>query len=69
MKMNPADFKILKEAIEPLITKEVIDQYETGQFHNSKKVKDLNTRFRWTCFMWPAIHLLMIFMANMTILI
>jgi hypothetical protein len=45
--MSKQQFEQLKVLIEPLITVETIALYETGQFKNAEKTKDLNMRFRW----------------------
>lgn len=47
MKMTKGHFSILGKEINKIINTDLIDKYETGQFHRSGDVNDLNKRFRW----------------------
>lgn len=53
MKMSIGDFLRLKAAISPLVTPEIVEKYERGNFPRSERVKDLGVRFRWDLF-WSA---------------
>lgn len=52
MKMTPEDFALLKKGIDNILkdSPNAVEQYETGQFGNSEKVKDLQKRFCWDLF-------------------
>lgn len=47
MKMTNDQLHALSDAISQFDTPELRTKYQTGNFHNSDKVKDLNTRYRW----------------------
>lgn len=49
LKITQYHFDVLHDAIHDLLAErpDIINLYETGQFRNSNKVKDINKRFRW----------------------
>ena len=49
LKISQYHFDILQGAISDLLLErpDLVQLYETGQFQNSDRVKDLNMRFRW----------------------
>lgn len=55
MKMTPDHFRRLKDAIEPLDTKERRKKYLTGDFPRSHSTKNLALRYRWDLF-WESRH-------------
>lgn len=52
MKIKPDHFEHLKNEIEKVLARcpNAVKDYENGNFRNSDKVKDLQTRFNWDCF-------------------
>ena len=49
LKITKYHFHVLHDAIHGLLADrpDLVGLYESGQFRNSNKVKDLNKRFRW----------------------
>lgn len=47
MKMESHHFEFIKDSIVLSDTSERRERYRNGDFYNSDKVKDLNTRYRW----------------------
>jgi hypothetical protein len=52
MKFTPQHLAILKAGINRVLAKNptIIEQYQTGQFTRSERVKDLQKRFCWDLF-------------------
>ena len=49
LKITQYHLDVLHDAIHGLLAErpDLVELYETGQFQNSDKVKDINRRFRW----------------------
>ena len=50
MKISKDHLDYINVQLNCLGYKQYISMYQTGQFHNANKVKDLNKRFRWDMF-------------------